>query len=66
VFVMEVIRAAGPWEDGGPSVELDNELGEDGLKAEPLSREAARTGVEGGLVMSGARLERVGVVQVIF
>lgn len=66
--VMVDKRAEEPREEGeagGSWVEMDKELGEDGLRAEPLARAAGRMGVEGGLVMAGACLERVGVVQVI-
>jgi hypothetical protein len=64
---MAAKRAAEPREDGvagGFWVESDRELGEDGLRAELLAQAAGQTGVEGGLVMAGACLERVGVVQV--
>jgi hypothetical protein len=66
--VMAARRAAEPREEGvaeGSWVELVRELGEDGLSAELLARAAGWTGVKGRLVMAGACLERVGVVQVV-
>jgi len=61
--VMELKQAVEPWEEE-VAVELDRELGEDGLRVKPLAQAAGWTEVESGLVMAGACLECVGVVQI--